>query len=89
MELVLWLVAGAALGWMGIEFVGMNKDRGTIVSIVIGAIGAVIGGKLVAPMVGAIAAAPGEFSLPALIVVMASSAALVVFGNLVHNRYGV
>jgi uncharacterized membrane protein YeaQ/YmgE (transglycosylase-associated protein family) len=89
MELVLWLVAGAVLGWMGIGLVGMNKDRGTIVSVVIGAIGGVIGGKLVAPMVGAVAAAPGEFSLPALIVVMASSAALLVLGNLVHNRYGV
>ena len=89
MELVLWLAAGAVLGWMAIEFLGINKHRGTIVSIVIGAIGAVIGGKLVAPMVGAIAAAPGEFSLPALMVVMASSAALLVFDNLVHNRYGV
>ena len=89
MELVLWLVAGAVLGWVAIEYLGFNKDRGTIVSIVIGAVGGVIGGKLVAPMFVAGAAMPGEFSIAALIVVLASSAACLALGNLVHERYGV
>ena len=89
MELVLWLVAGAVLGWVAIAYFGLNKDRGTIVSIVIGAAGGVVGGKLVAPMFVAGAAVPGEFSMAALIVVLASSAACLAVGNLVHNRYGV
>lgn len=89
MELVLWLVAGAVLGWVAITYFGLNQDRGTIVSIVIGAAGGAVGGKLVAPMFVAGAAVPGEFSLAALIVVLASSAACLAVGNLVHKRYGV
>ena len=88
MELVLWLAAGAALGWLAITKLGFNEDRGTIVSIIIGAAGGVAGGKLLAPMFGA-AAVPGEFSMAALVVVLATAAACLALGNLVHNRFGV
>jgi uncharacterized membrane protein YeaQ/YmgE (transglycosylase-associated protein family) len=89
MELVLWLAAGAALGWLAIAKLGFNEDRGTIVSIIIGATGGVAGGKLVAPMFGAVAAVPGEFSMAALVVVLATSAVCLMLGNLVHSRFGV
>jgi uncharacterized membrane protein YeaQ/YmgE (transglycosylase-associated protein family) len=89
MELVLWVAAGAALGWLAIVKLGLNEDRGTIVSMIIGACGGVAGGKLVAPMVGAVAAVPGELSMAALFVVMASAGACLVLGNLVQSRFGV
>jgi uncharacterized membrane protein YeaQ/YmgE (transglycosylase-associated protein family) len=89
MELVLWAAAGAAVGWLAITKLGLNEDRGTIVSIVIGAVGGVIGGKLVAPMFGAVAAVPGEFSMAGMFVVMATAVACLALGNLVHNRFGV
>jgi uncharacterized membrane protein YeaQ/YmgE (transglycosylase-associated protein family) len=87
MDLVLWLAAGAALGWLAIAKLGLNEDRGTIVSMIIGAAGGVAGGKLLAPMF--VAAVPGEFSMAALLVVLASSAACLALGNLVHSRFGV
>jgi uncharacterized membrane protein YeaQ/YmgE (transglycosylase-associated protein family) len=89
MELVLWVAAGAAIGWLAINKMGMNENRGTIVSIIIGAIGGVIGGKLVAPMFGAVATVPGDFSLAGILVVAASAFACLFLGNVVHNRFGV
>ena len=89
MELVLWVAAGAALGWLAIAKLGLNEARGTIVSVVIGAIGGIVGGKLIAPMLGAVAAVQGEFSMAGLLVVMASALALLALGNLVHNRFGI
>jgi uncharacterized membrane protein YeaQ/YmgE (transglycosylase-associated protein family) len=89
MELVLWAAAGAAIGWLAIAKLGMNENRGTIVSIVIGAVGGIAGGKLVAPMFGAVATVPGDFSLAGIFVVMASAVACLMVGNLVHNRFGV
>ena len=68
---------------------GLNEQRGMIVSIILGAIGGVIGGKLVAPMFGAVAAVPGEFSMAGLLVVMTSAVACLLLGNLVHSRFGV
>jgi uncharacterized membrane protein YeaQ/YmgE (transglycosylase-associated protein family) len=87
MEIVLWLAAGAALGWAAIAYLRFNEPRGTIVSIISGAAGALAGGKLIAPML--VVATPGEFSLGALLVVMACAAACLALGNLVHERYGV
>lgn len=89
MELVLWLAAGAALGWLAIAKLGLNEDRGTLISVIIGAAGGVAGGKLLAPMFGAVAAVPGEFSMAALVVVLASAGACLALGNLVSNRFGV
>jgi uncharacterized membrane protein YeaQ/YmgE (transglycosylase-associated protein family) len=89
MELVLWVAAGAAIGWLAFTKMGLNEQRGMIVSIILGAIGGVIGGKLVAPMFGAVAAIPGEFSLAGLLVVMTSAVACLLLGNLVHSRFGV
>lgn len=89
MELVLWAAAGAALGWLAITKLGLNEDRGTMISIIIGACGGVAGGKLVAPMFGAVAAVPGDFSMAALVVVLATAGACLALGNLVQNRFGV
>jgi uncharacterized membrane protein YeaQ/YmgE (transglycosylase-associated protein family) len=89
MELVLWVAAGAALGWLAITKFGLNEDRGTLVSMIIGTAGGVAGGKLVAPMFGAVAAVPGELSIAALFVVMATAVACLALGNLVQNRFGV
>jgi len=89
MEIVLWVAAGAAVGWLAIKKFGLNEDRGTLVSMIIGIAGGVAGGKLVAPMVGAVAAVPGAFSLSGLLVVMASAVACVIAGNLVQNRLGI
>ena len=89
MELVLWIAAGAALGWLAITKMGWNEERGMIVSMIIGVAGGVLGGKLVAPMFGAVAAIPGEFSMAGFLVVMTSAVACLVLGNLVHSRFGV
>jgi uncharacterized membrane protein YeaQ/YmgE (transglycosylase-associated protein family) len=89
MELVLWIAAGAALGWLAIAKLGYNEHRGLVVSLIIGAIGGVLGGKLVAPTLGFGAAVAGEFSMAVMFVVLATAAACLVLGNIVSNRFGI
>jgi uncharacterized membrane protein YeaQ/YmgE (transglycosylase-associated protein family) len=89
MELVLWLAAGAALGWLAIAKLRFNEQRGTVVSIIIGAVGGVLGGKMVAPMFGFGAAAAGEFSFGVMFVVLATAGACLAIGNMVSNRFGI
>jgi hypothetical protein len=60
-----------------------------MVSIVIGALGGFIGGKMIAPMFTAVALAPGDFSAPALLYAAAVAAAFLAVGNLVYRRWGV
>lgn len=89
MELVLWVVGGAALGWLAIAKLGFNEQRGTLVSMIIGAAGGVLGGKLVAPTFGFGAVVPGEFSMGVLFVALATAGACLALGNMVSNRFGV
>ena len=50
MTTALWVMAGGLLGWAGYSFLGVMRGGGMILSILIGAIGAVFGGKMIAPM---------------------------------------
>lgn len=89
MNIVVWMLAGAALGWIGISFLRFNEGRGTLVSMVIGTVGGLFGGKIMAPMFTAAAAVPDAFSASALIFAVALAAAFLAIGNLVYERYGV
>jgi uncharacterized membrane protein YeaQ/YmgE (transglycosylase-associated protein family) len=88
MNVVVWMLAGAVLGWIGISFLRFNEGRGTAVSMVIGAVGGFFGGKIIAPMFTAMAAVPGDFSSSALIFAVAVAAAFLAIGNLVYQRFG-
>ena len=89
MNIVLWILAGGVIGWAGIAFLGFNEMRGKIVSIIIGMAGGLVGGKVLAPMFGAAAAIPGDFSMMALMVALLGAAACLAIANMVHNRFGV
>lgn len=89
MNIAMWMLAGSILGWLGYSFLAFNEKRGMAVSIVIGAMGGFIGGKMIAPMFTAAAAVPGDFSLPALFFAAAVAAAFLAVGNLVSSRWGV
>jgi uncharacterized membrane protein YeaQ/YmgE (transglycosylase-associated protein family) len=89
MDIIVWMLTGGIVGWAGYAFLGFNEARGMNVSIVIGALGALVGGKMIAPMFTATAAVSGDFTLPALFFAAAVAAAFLAVGNLVYNRWGV
>ena len=89
MNIVMWMLAGGILGWVGCAFLGFNEERGMVVSVIIGTVGGLFGGKLIAPMFTAAAAVPEAFSLSALLFAAAVAAAFVAVGNLVGKRWGV
>jgi uncharacterized membrane protein YeaQ/YmgE (transglycosylase-associated protein family) len=89
MNIVMWMLAGGILGWVGCAFLGFNEERGMVVSVIIGTVGGLFGGKLIAPMFTAAAAVPEAFSLSALFFAAAVAAAFVAVGNLVGKRWGV
>jgi uncharacterized membrane protein YeaQ/YmgE (transglycosylase-associated protein family) len=88
MNFVIWMLSGALVGRLGYSVAGLNDARAKRVSIVIGALGGVVGGYLVAPIFTAVAA-PGGFSFPALCFAAAMAAAALCVRNLVRNRWGV
>ncbi len=88
MNVVIWMLAGGIVGWAAYSYLHYNEDRGQKVSILIGAAGGFLGGKLIAPMFTA-AGVPGDFSLSALAFAAVVAAACLFLGNLVYDRWGV
>lgn len=89
MNLIVWIAAGGAIGWAAFTLLHFNEDRGMVLSMVIGAIGAVLGGKLLAPMFGIELSVPEVFSAAALFSAFAGAAASLFVGDQVKARFGV
>ena len=87
MNTILWLVAGGIMGWIAFSVMGMNSALGKMASVVIGAMGGVLGGKLIAPVFTATELSPGGFSPSALFFAIASSAAILVAVHLMQARW--
>jgi len=44
--IILWLIIGAVAGWLGSKVMGTDARQGLLANIVVGVIGAVLGGYL-------------------------------------------
>ena len=89
MNIMIWIVAGAAAGWASFTYLKFSEGRGIFLSLIIGACGGMLGGKLLAPMLGASAGAAGDFSVATLFVALATAGALLFVGDKIHDRFGV
>jgi uncharacterized membrane protein YeaQ/YmgE (transglycosylase-associated protein family) len=52
MSFILWLVIGGLLGWVASIVMGTNDTQGKFLNIVVGVVGAFLGGLLIAPLFG-------------------------------------
>lgn len=90
MNIMIWLVAGGAIAWLSIAVLHINKNRGLIPTLVIGALGGVIGGQTFAPMLSsAITEAEIGFNPFALVVALATAIACLIVSNMLSKRYGI
>ncbi|MEX2489558.1 MAG: GlsB/YeaQ/YmgE family stress response membrane protein [Pseudomonadales bacterium] len=53
MGIIVWLIMGGLVGWVASLIMGTNAQQGIILNIVVGIVGALIGGWLIGPMIGA------------------------------------
>jgi len=79
MNIVVWLLAGGFIGWAA-SMVWHDPD-GMPVNALVGAVGAFIGGWLLAPMVGAGTINSGDFSVGGLVVSLLGAVILLAIVN--------
>ena len=53
MGIIVWLIMGGLVGWVASMIMGTNGQQGILLNVVVGIVGALIGGWLIGPLVGA------------------------------------
>lgn len=53
MNIIIWLVMGGVVGWIASMIMGTSAQQGIILNVVVGIVGALIGGWLIGPLLGA------------------------------------
>ena len=82
MNLILWLVVGGILGWLASILMKTNSQQGIILNVIVGIVGAMIGGWFISPMVGVGTINQGDLSLPGLLVSFLGAVVLLAVINL-------
>jgi uncharacterized membrane protein YeaQ/YmgE (transglycosylase-associated protein family) len=85
MNLIIWLVVGGLIGWVASLIMKTDAQQGVVLNVVVGIVGALLGGWLLSPMVGAGTVNQGDFSLMGLLVSLAGAIILLVVVNLVRR----
>ena len=86
MNLIIWLVVGGVIGWIASLIMKTDAQQGLLLNIVVGIVGALIGGWLISPLVGAGTLNQGDFSLPGLLVSLVGAIILLFVVNLIRRR---
>jgi uncharacterized membrane protein YeaQ/YmgE (transglycosylase-associated protein family) len=80
-NLILWLLFGALVGWLASIVMRTNGQQGTVLNIVVGVVGAMIGGFLLGgPTINS-----NVFNLSALLVSFVGAVILLAIVNLVRR----
>ena len=80
-NLIVWLVAGAAIGWIASLVMHTDAQQGTLLNIVVGVVGALIAGLLLnQPTIN-----QSVFNLNALVISLIGAIVLLAVVNLVRR----
>ncbi|HEX5342042.1 MAG TPA: GlsB/YeaQ/YmgE family stress response membrane protein [Duganella sp.] len=86
MNYLIWLIIGGVLGWLASIVMRTNEQQGIFLNVVVGIIGAVLGGLLLAPMIGSGTINDGDYSLASLGVSFVGAVVLLAIVNLLRGR---
>jgi uncharacterized membrane protein YeaQ/YmgE (transglycosylase-associated protein family) len=81
-NLILILIVGGLIGWIASIVMRTNGQQGILLNIVVGIVGALLAGFLLAPLFGTGTLTQGDFSLPALLVSLLGAVVLLAIVNL-------
>ena len=86
MNIIVWLLVGGILGWLASILMKTDGQQGIILNVVVGIIGATIGGWIISPMVGVATINQNNFSLAGLAVSFVGAVILLAVVNLFRRR---
>jgi len=85
MNLVIWLFVGGILGWVASLIMRTDARQGLLLNVVVGVVGAMLGGWLISPLLGVGTINQNQFSLGALSVSLGGAVILLAAVNLIRS----
>ena len=86
MNFIIWLIIGGFIGWLASVVMKTDGQQGIFLNVVVGIVGAMLGGWFISPLVGVGTINQDNFSLPALFVSFVGAVILLAIVNLVFRR---
>jgi uncharacterized membrane protein YeaQ/YmgE (transglycosylase-associated protein family) len=83
MSIIGWIILGGLAGWIASMITGRNDQQGCLMNIIVGIIGAAIGGAIVGFLFGG---GVTGFNLASLIVAIIGAVVLLAIVNLITRR---
>jgi uncharacterized membrane protein YeaQ/YmgE (transglycosylase-associated protein family) len=81
MNLIIWLVVGGVLGWVASVVMHTDNQQGIILNVIVGIVGAMLGGWALSPLFGTGTINQSDFSIPALLVSLLGAVILLAIVN--------
>jgi uncharacterized membrane protein YeaQ/YmgE (transglycosylase-associated protein family) len=85
MNFLVWLIVGGLIGWVASMIMRTDAQQGVILNVVVGIVGAFLGGFLLAPMLGTGTINSNDFSVAGLGVSLLGAIILLAIVNLVRR----
>ena len=85
MNFIIWLIVGGVIGWLASIVMKTDGQQGIVLNVIVGVVGAMLGGWLISPLIGVGTINQDNFSMPAMLVSFAGAAILLAIVNLMRR----
>lgn len=85
MNFIIWIVIGGLIGWAASLVMKTDAQQGVVLNVVVGIVGALVGGWLLAPLFGTSTINQNDFSLASLVVSLLGAIILLAVVNLLRR----
>jgi uncharacterized membrane protein YeaQ/YmgE (transglycosylase-associated protein family) len=85
MNLLIWLVVGGLIGWVASMIMRTDGQQGIILNVVVGIVGALLGGWFLSPLLGTGTINQSDFSVASLGVSLLGAIILLAIVNLIRR----
>ena len=85
MNFIIWIVIGGLIGWAASIVMKTDAQQGVVLNVVVGIVGALVGGWLLSPLFGTGTINQNDFSLASLVVSLVGAIILLAVVNLLRR----
>jgi uncharacterized membrane protein YeaQ/YmgE (transglycosylase-associated protein family) len=85
MTIILILIVGGILGWIASLIMKTDGQQGVILNVMVGIVGALLGGFLLTPLLGGAPITEGAFDLRSILVSLLGAVILLAIVNLIRR----